>query len=137
MIGSTFQSYLFAQAFGLYFVIMAVMLLSRENYYRNKLTQEPSYPSFLSCSLALFISILLVLLHNVWVFQPRVAVTIVCWLFLIRSVLWLSMPERMFELTKKVCLGKRYYVLIILMMLVGIAMMVRGSYLYVMIITGS
>jgi len=132
MIGSPFQSYLFAQAFGLYFVIMAVILLSRKNYYRNRLMQKPTYPSLLSCSLSLFIAILFVLLHNIWVMQPKVYVTLVCWLFLIRSILWLSIPERMFAFSKKIYSGKGYYLLIAFMLFMGVMLMAKGSYLYIM-----
>lgn len=130
MLGSPLHSYLLAQAFGLYFIILSIIFLSRENYYRQVLQQQP-YPSFLSCSLSLFISIFLILIHNIWVFAPRVMVTIVCWAFFLRTILLISYPEYMSAWIKKICAGRGYYVGLGLMGLLGILMLTRGTMLFV------
>lgn len=132
MLSSSLHSYLLAEAFGLYLVIVSIILLSRENYYRNRIMQAPTYPSFLSCSIALFIGIFLVLIHNIWVLQPRVVVTILCWAFLIRAVLLLSAPEQMFMITRKLCTGKSYYFVVLFMAILGIWLMGKSSYLYML-----
>lgn len=130
MLSSNLHTYLLAQGFGLYFFIMAIILFSRREYYRVKLVQESSYPSVLSCSLLLFVGIFLVLLHNEWVLLPRVMVTVVCWTFLIRAVLLLAAPERMLAINRKICMGKGYYVCILIMGVLGVLLMTRGIYLY-------
>lgn len=130
MLGSPLHTYLLAQAFGLYFIILAIIFASRENYYRKMLQEQP-YPSFLSCSLSLFISILLVLVHNIWVFAPRVVVTLVCWGFFIRTILLISYPEYMSALIRKLCTGKGYYIGLALVGLLGIILLARGTMLFV------
>ena len=130
MLNSPLHSYLLAEAFGLYFVIISIVLLSRENYYRKLMTQEPRYPSLLSCSLSLFLSIFLVLVHNLWVAQPRVIVTLVCWGYLLRNVLLIAYPELLFGLTRKICTGKLYYLGLFAMAALGILLLIRGSFLF-------
>lgn len=131
MLNSPLYTYLLAEAFGLYFIIMSIILLSRENYYRKLMTKEPHYPSLLSCSLSLFLSILLVLIHNFWALQPRLLVTLVCWAYLIRNVLLIAYPERFFGALRRVCMGKTYYLALLGMAVLGIILLVRGSMLFV------
>lgn len=130
MLNSPLHSYLLAEAFGLYFIIMSIVLLSRENYYRKLMTQTPRYPSLLSCSLSLFISILLVLVHNLWVAEPRVIVTVVCWAFLLRNVMLIAYPEWVFGAIRKVCAGKMYYFILFVMAALGVILLLRGSVLF-------
>ncbi len=130
MLNSPLHSYLLAEVFGLYFIIMSIVLLSRENYYRKLMVQEPRYPSLLSCSLSLFISIFLVLIHNLWVMQPRVLVTIVCWCYLLCNVLLIAYPEWVFKCTRQVCMSKMYYVVLFCMAMSGVILLIRGTFLF-------
>jgi hypothetical protein len=133
MVGSALHSFIFAQVFGLYFVIMAIILLSRADYYKAmiKKLKAPTAGGMLAASLWLFVSLFLVVMHNIWVVGPRTYITLICWLFFIRSVLWLAAPERMLHLLKKIWSGKGHYVVCVVMMLIGIYLMLRGFYLFV------
>lgn len=129
MIHSPLHSYILAEGFGLYFIIFSIILLSRENYYRQRMAESIEYPSLLTCSLSLFISILLVLIHNLWVPDPRVIVTIICWIFLTRNILLIACPERMAMIVRKMCQGRSYYVWLGSLSIFGILLLTRGSYL--------
>ncbi len=131
MLNSPLHTYLLAEAFGLYFIIMSIILLSRENYYRKLMTKESHYPSFLSCSLSLFVSIILVLIHNFWVWQPRLLVTLVCWAYLLRNVLLIAYPERFLAFIRRICMSKTYYLMLLGMAILGTILLVRGSMLFV------
>ena len=132
MIGSPLHTFIFAQVFGLYFVTISIILLSRAEYYKKLVGKLKSPPSgiAMTASLSLFVSLFLVVMHNIWVFGPRVYVTLICWLFLIKSVMWLGAPESMFNMLKKMWAGKGHYLVCVIMLIVGIYMMVRGFYLF-------
>ncbi|MDX2346480.1 MAG: hypothetical protein QNK11_06400 [Legionella sp.] len=134
MIGSYFQSFLFAQVFGLYFVIMSIILISRADYYKVMIgkLKTPGPGLMMTASLSLFVSLFLVVVHNIWVFGPRVYVTIICWLFLIKSVCWLAAPERMLAMAKKLWAGRGHYVISVIVFIIGIYMMVRGFYVFML-----
>ncbi|MCH9756923.1 MAG: hypothetical protein K0U37_07020 [Gammaproteobacteria bacterium] len=138
MIGSHFQSFLFGQVFGLYFVIMSIIFLSRADYYKALIAklEAPASGVMMSASIFLFIGLFLVLVHNLWLFKPVVMVTVICWLFVIKSVLWLAAPERMFKMTQKLWAGKGHYYLFSFMLVLGVFMMARAFYLF-MAETGS
>jgi hypothetical protein len=132
MIGSPLHSFIFAQVFGLYFVTIAIILISRADYYKALVKKLKAPPSgiAMTASLSLFVSLFLVVMHNIWILGPRVYITIICWFFLLKSVLWLAAPERMLGLIKKMWAGKGHYVVCVLMIIVGMYMMIRGFYLF-------
>ena len=132
MLGSHLHSFLFSQVFGLYFVIMSIIFISRADYYKALIAKikTPGSGVMMTSALCLFIGLFLVVMHNIWEFKPRVVVTIVCWLFVIKSVLWLASPERMLKLAKKMWKGKGHVVMCVVMLFFGIYMMTRGFYLF-------
>jgi hypothetical protein len=132
MLGSSLHSFLFAQVFGLYFVIMSIIMISQADYYKAMIGKLNAPPPgmMMTASLSLFVSLFLVVTHNIWIFGPRVYITLICWLFLIKSVLWLAVPEKMLQMLKKLWAGRGHYVVCVVMMIVGMYMMIRGFYLF-------
>lgn len=132
MIGSHLHSFLLSQVFGLYFVIISVIFLSRASYYKNLMAKAkgPGIDVMINGLLFLLISLFFVVMHNIWTLHPRVAVTVVCWFFFIRSVLWLSAPTRMFNFVKKIWAGNAHRYMFTLLFLFGIYFMTRGFYLF-------
>jgi hypothetical protein len=132
MMNPSLHSFLFAQVFGLYFVIMSIIFLSQASYYKTMIANLKIPPPgiMISASMSLFVSLFLVVMHNIWIWGPRVYITLICWLFLIKSVLWLAAPERMLQLLKKLWAGRGHYVACVVMMILGMYMMVRGFYLF-------
>ena len=130
---SSVESFLLAQTFGLYMTIQAIILLSRASYYRELIAKmkEPGFASLVGCSITLMLGIFLVLIHNVWVMHPRVMVTVVCWIILIKSILWLAAPERMLNIAKRACAGKGYHIAVVLMGCFGLSLISKGFYVYI------
>lgn len=126
------HSLFLAQVLGLYMFIMAIIMLSRVDYYRKMLTsiKPDSLIIILTASSGLMLGILLVLLHNFWLWQSEVLITIIAWLILIKSLLWLACPEYMAKLGSKVYAGWGYYAATILTGIIGMILISHGFYLF-------
>jgi len=133
MFGSLFHSFVLAQIFGLYMLIMAIVMLSRVNYYREVIQGiQPHTPIIpISAASGLMLGLFLVIIHNIWVMEPRVIVTLICWFILIKSVLWLAIPEHMLTWAKRTYAGSGYYIIAVIMAVLGILMMTKGFYLFI------
>lgn len=132
MFGPLFHSYVLAQVFGLYFVIMAIIMLSRVSYYRELIATliQPTVGMMVGTSFGLLLGLLLIIVHNIWVLEPRVIITLIGWLIVIKSILWLAVPEAMVRLSKQVYSGSGYYFTCGVMLLIGIFLMTKGFYLW-------
>jgi len=126
-----FHSFLLAQLFGLYMVIMAIILLCRVRFYRSLVAgmSAQSGGLIISASFGLMLGLFLVLIHNFWVMEPRVVITVVAWFILIKSILWLSLPEQMLVMSQKLYSGVGYYIVVLFLAIVGIFLMTKGFYL--------
>ncbi|AMQ27771.1 TPA: hypothetical protein KKX32_002936 [Legionella pneumophila] len=126
------HSLFLAQAIGLYLLIVGIIMLSRASYYRELLThlKEGSATIVTAGSLGLIIGICLVLVHNIWVPESEVLVTLVAWLILIKSILWLGFPEFMVKCSQKAYTGTSYYVISIVVLIIGILLITHGFYLF-------
>ncbi|MBA2656197.1 MAG: hypothetical protein H0U70_04345 [Tatlockia sp.] len=126
------HSLFLAQALGLYLLIVAIVMLSRAGYYRNMLANiKIGSPAIvIGAIVGLIVSIPLVLLHNIWVWESEVLITLVAWFLLIKSVLWLSLPEFMIKLTRRMYSGWGYYVAIAFVGIIAILLITHGFYLF-------
>ena len=133
MFASLFYSFVLSQIFGLYLLITAILMLSRAAFYRQVIAKlKPTDGSIvLGASIGLLFGLALVDTHNIWDQYPRLLVTVVCWLILLKSVLWLSFTDGMLRLTKKLCQSRMYYVMTTVMLLLGIAMTSRGIIVFI------
>ena len=128
-----YQSFLAGEVFSLYMLIIAIIFWSQADYYRSLIAnvKEPGLGVMLFAALSLFIGLFLVLTHNDWVFEPRVSVTILSWLFLMQSVAWLAAPIQMLKLIKRICSGKGYYLMLIVLATFGLILISKGFYLFI------
>ncbi|WP_133127413.1 hypothetical protein [Legionella nagasakiensis] len=133
MFGALFHSYLLAQIFGLYMIITAIILLSKVSFYREMIQnlQANNVSIVCSASFGLMLGLFLILVHNIWVWEPRVVITIISWFILIKSVLWLAMPESLLHWSKKVYAGPGYYVAVVILFVVGFFLLTKGFYFYI------
>jgi len=130
MFGPFFHTTILEQVFGMYMLIMAIVLLTRAKFYREVVRNMKAVNSgvYFSSAFGLMLGLLLVIVHNFWVWEPRVVVTILCWVVLVRSILWLAFPEKMVERSKKLAAGPAYYVAAVIMALIGMYLMTSGFY---------
>ncbi len=133
MFGSIINSFFLSQILGLYLIISAIIMWSRADFYRDLVRHIDLKHGTLiiGASFGMLLGLFLVDIHNIWVFKPRVVVTLFCWLVLVQSILWLSMPEKMLALMKRVYSGIGYYALTFIMAGLGTILVSRGMYLFV------
>lgn len=126
------HSLLLAQALGLYLVIVAIIMISRAKYYQNILTRahEGSSSLVVAGTVGLILGIILVLIHNIWVMEIEVLITLVAWLILIKSILWLGFPEMMVNYTHKAYQGAGYYIIAIIAGIVGVILLSYGFHYF-------
>ncbi|KTD19025.1 hypothetical protein [Legionella jordanis] len=130
MFSRFFHSYFLAQIVGMYFLIMAIIMLARVNFYRRIITGlTGNYGTIVvAASFALIVGLIMVLTHNFWLWTPHVMVTIVGWLILIKAILWLSIPDTMAAISKQVFNGVGYYVAVAIMAIIAIILLTSGFY---------
>ncbi len=131
MFSHLFHTFLLSQIFGLYMVVMAIILLCRMRFYRSIVAGMKAQSSALiiCASFGLLLGLFLVLIHNFWVMEPRVVITLLAWFILIKSILWLSLPEQMVAMSQKLFSGMGYYFVVLILAIVGIFLMTKGFYL--------
>ncbi len=122
-----------SQYIGLFMLIMAVIMSSRVVVYRKMIQQADPHSGtiLLGACIGLLIGIYLVSINNIWILKPGLLVTLICWLVVICSILWLSIPERMLKLTTKTLMGSGYYIVVFLLGGWGIIFLTKGVYIYV------
>ncbi|MDI9818528.1 MULTISPECIES: hypothetical protein [unclassified Legionella] len=127
-----FHSYVIAQVLGFYLLIMAIIMLARVPFYRRFLMGlTADYGSIIvGASFGLVIGLIMVVVHNIWSMEPRVVVTILGWVILIKSILWLAIPDTMAVFSKKVYGGAGYYVVVAILAILGIILLTKGFYLF-------
>jgi hypothetical protein len=122
----------FAQIMGLYLLITAIIMLARRDYYQHLLVniKERSSSVVVAAAFGLIFGLGVVLTHNIWTWESEVLVTLVGWVLVIKSILWLSFPESMANYCKKVYGGAGFYLLVLIMVVVGVTLTAHGYYLF-------
>ncbi len=122
----------FAQAIGLYLLIIAIVMLTRASYYQGILThlKVGSSTVVVTAAFGLVLGILIVLTHNLWISESEVLITLVGWFLLIKSICWLSFPEFMVKMAHKMYSGWGYYAVAILAGVIGVILCAHGFYLF-------
>jgi len=131
MVPELIHSFMISHIFGLYMIIVAIVMLSRVNHFRSMIAkvQADDIALYISASFGLLLGIFLVDMHNLWVFRPRVLVTLLCWVILIKSILWLAFPVGMTKSSKKIISGNGYYIAVLVLLVWGIFLLARGSFI--------
>ncbi|SCA63745.1 Uncharacterized protein SCG7109_BA_00040 [Chlamydiales bacterium SCGC AG-110-M15] len=90
-------SFFIAQALGLYLSIICIAILINPMEFRRKalaLAKDESMVFSLSF-LTLILGILMVISHNIWVFDWRALVSLLCWSTLIKGITFLMFPAEL------------------------------------------
>ncbi len=130
-------TFVLTQLFGVYIIVMSIVLFIRAQSYR-KLVQNMNPESgtiVLAGAFGLLLGIFFVGIHNLWVLEGYVLITMLCWLILIFSLLLLFVPELMVIWLRKLVLSRAYYFLIAFMIIFGFACVGKGMYMYVLLHT--
>lgn len=122
----------FAQCIGLFLVIMTVIMVARAKYYRNVIQHLKSDDSVIpvSASVSLIFGLLLLVTHNVWKLESDSLIIVVGWVLIIKSVLWLSLPERMLAWSQKMYASCWYYIMAFIVAITGVLLLTHGYYMF-------
>ncbi|KTD35862.1 Integral membrane protein (PIN domain superfamily) [Legionella nautarum] len=130
MIHTFLHALIIAQIAGLYLLIMSIIMLVRRDTYRQFVAHlKPSSGLIImTASFALIIGLFIIVIHNRWVFEPDVVITLLGWIITIKSILWLAIPEQMLAFTRGLYRSNWYYVFIVILALIGIFLILKGFY---------
>lgn len=133
MLNDSLHSIIIAQVMGFYLLIVAIIMLARAPYYRAMMTNLKScnHAIMVGAAFSLIIGIFLVIVHNIWIWESEVMITVIGWLILIKSILWLALPERMMTFSNKLYSGAGYYVAAAITGILGILLLSHGFYLFI------
>lgn len=134
MLNQHYYSFLLSQIFGSFLFILAIVVMGRMYHYRKIILQlQPHDPCIpLAACIALFMGIVFVVTHNVWVWNRTTVVTVFCWLLLAKGLFWLAIPEQMLAMTKRICAGSGYYWIIVISLLIGVIFLGKGMELFIL-----
>lgn len=134
MLNQHYYSFLLSQILGSFLFIIGIIIMGRMYYYRKILLQlqaeDPIIPVI--AGLTLFLGIVLVVTHNIWELNRTTVVTVLCWLILIKGLLWLALPEKMLAMTKRVSSGAGYYWYIVALLVTGVIFLGKGMELFIL-----
>lgn len=130
MLNAHLHTLIIAQIMGLYLLIMSITMIARGDYYRKLIDKFlPDGSSIYAvASLWLAIGLLLVVIHNVWIWGFESVISALCWLVLIKAVLWLAFPHKMTEVVKRVYGGSGYYILAVIGLILSVLLLAFGFY---------
>lgn len=112
---------LYAKVFGLYFVIMAVLMLAYPKRFEKHISgwnPNADYVFGLG-ALVMLIGLLVVNTHNIWVKDWRVFITLIGWLSLIKGVCLVACPGCIADNCKKFYKGNGYYITALVTLAIG------------------
>lgn len=127
-------SFALSQIFGLFLFIVAIIFVSRKDYYSNVFAKMKSdNPLIMFVAICcLLIGLILISTHGVYYFQYRLVVTIFCWLVFLNGLLWLMIPEKMLSIAAKIMQGKSFYIFTAFIALIGFWILFRGTEIFIL-----
>lgn len=121
------MSIFFAKFLGLYLLIIGALLLFRKPQMILMVQSVTPAAIFFSGLLAILFGLFIVILHNVWVMNWKVLITLIGYLALVKGVIRLFMPETIKRvMMKTVQSGLAYAVMIIVILALGVCLTYHG-----------
>lgn len=83
------------RALGVYLLIISLSMLLNPRVFYNTFQQWSQQPGVITLTafISIMLGILMVLVHNVWVLDWRIVVTLIAWLILIKGIVRLNFPH--------------------------------------------
>ena len=113
-----------AQFWGWFSVIIAIVFLVKEKSFLNELLKmhEDKVFVFLSGWVILILGLITIILHNIWVADWRVIITITGWASIFKGVTRICFPEATYKLTNAIFRNKilRFRIAMVVVGLLGV-----------------
>lgn len=119
-----------ARILGIYMVMVIVAMFLQKERFRHLPEAIAGNPA-LAMTLAVFtlsIGLVMVTLHNLWVADWRVVITLMAWLTLIKGAAWLYIPREMTKIAKSTYKGKSLDITGTLSLLLGLFLIYKGFF---------
>ncbi|KTC68070.1 Integral membrane protein (PIN domain superfamily) [Legionella birminghamensis] len=128
MITVPFHTLLIEQVLGLYLLIVALILIARGPYYQELMKRVGTNSGWIlvGASFSLVFGLIMVVIHNIWEWDYELLVTVIAWLIVVKSILWLAFPESMLGIAQRVYSGGSYYVIMALVGILGVFLISHG-----------
>lgn len=86
-----------SKAIGFYLLIISLMILLNTHQFLSNVTHLIEDPALMCITgfFTLILGLLMVLSHNVWTWNWRVLVTLICWITLLKGITILILPQHM------------------------------------------
>ena len=119
-----------AKVIGLYFVIVSLILLIKPEQFRDyALSFLKNKVQLLPTALfTLILGILMVISHNIWVYEWRVWITLISWLVLVKGVLLLFNPSWFDRFVRSVYENGYLRVFAVIYLVVGLLFCWKGFF---------
>lgn len=113
---------------GIYILILALLMLLRPNSFRNMVQQMISSPATMGvvAILTTISGLILVLFHNIWVMDWSVLVTLLCWLTLVKGVAQLFFPEKIAAFSGRILEKCNYYAAMVIYFALAVILLYCG-----------
>lgn len=123
-------SIVLAQIIGLYLVLISFALLMNKAYYQEALItmSQNSGVMFLIAVISLLCGILLVVFHNIWVFDWRVVITLLAWLGFWKGVVRLFFPTAIVKWSQSLQNNCVYYSSLGVCAVLGLYLIYKGFF---------
>jgi uncharacterized membrane protein len=123
-----FHSIILAQILGLYLFIISILMLARPGHFRDVVDNlKPESGALLvGGALSLLFGLMLIVIHNIWIWDFKVLVTVIAYITVIKSIMILAFPAKVIELTQKCYSGMGYYASCVISLIVGFILIGEG-----------
>lgn len=119
-----------AQLLGVLYVCVGIGALINPKYYKSVMDNflKSEALMYFGGAVALVVGFVLVKLHNLWVADWRVVITIIAWLSVLKGALLLIEPEMIVKSTKKIIKKNHFANYGFIALAIGIVLLYLGVY---------
>lgn len=121
-------SIVLAKVMGPLFLILSISILLNKRYYQEVYEEFLDNPAlvYLGGLLGIIMGSLILLLHNIWIKEWPVIITVIGWLIFVKSLLLLFLPETFGNFARRLSTSSK------LLTFIGIVWLIIGLYLILM-----
>lgn len=126
-----YHAYMFANFMGMFLMILGVVLITRLEFYTNILrsVEWTRFGMFATGLAGLLMGLYFVQQHHEWVMRPRVILTLISWIILLKSLAALLLPDQMIKIYYRWLTPKRIMITGIIYIILGGALVFQGAHL--------
>jgi hypothetical protein len=125
-----YTSYYLAKIIGLNMVIISLALLFKPQMVRSAMETifENRGQLFLFAILNVIVGAILINLHNLWVFEWQLVITLIAWIVFLRGVTRLFFPYLMRRITSRISFSYSHWIVGVCALCIGLFLLYQGYF---------